>query len=325
MARLDRVTRRKKQQELRRLTRLVMAAYVSDIRGKRILINEVEAAIGDANRLHKLLELDGGDLSQTLEAIREALKTGGDLYGAYNVNSEHATQWISTKGASLVTQINEQQREAIQSVVAAGRTLGEGSRVIALDLVGRIGASGRREGGVVGLNGPQGAAVANALENLRSGDPVKMKLYLQNTRRDRRYDGIVKRAIGEARPVNKTDLHKIIARYEDRLIMTRGETIARTEALEAINSGGQQAVVQQSEGDKLGEDVIVLKTWLTATDGRERDDHADMDGVEIPVDEPWVLPDGSQMMFPTDSSMGAPAGQIINCRCTETYRVVRRD
>lgn len=321
MARLDRVTRRKKQQELRRLTRLVMAAYVSDIRNKKVLIKDVEAAIYDANRLHELLELDGGDLSNTLEAIRESLKVGGQLNGTYDVNSEAATRWIAEKSAELVADISVQQREAIQAVVGAGRALGENPRTMALDLVGRIGASGRREGGVIGLNGPQGEAVSNALINLRSGDPEKMRKYLSNRRRDRRYDGIVKRAMAARKPVNREDLHRIIARYQDRLMKTRGDTVARTETIEAINSGGRQAIKQQLESGRI--EGRVMKTWLHNVVGKEsRDQHEAMNGEQIPIDEPWVLPDGTQMMFPTDTSLGAGADQIINCRCTETYEIL---
>jgi hypothetical protein len=41
-----------------------------------------------------------------------------------------------------------------------------------------------------------------------------------------------------------------------------------------------------------------------------------MTGKEVPQDEPFVLPDGSKMMFPADISLGAPPEQTINCRCT---------
>lgn len=298
-----------------------MAAYISDIRGKKIVIKDVEAAIYDANKLHQLLELDGGDMAGTLEAVRESLKTGGAMNGRFDVNSEAASSWMATKGAALVTEINIQQRDAIRAIVSAGRTLGENPRTIALDLVGRIGANGRREGGVIGLNGPQAEAVANAAKNLKSGDPELMRKYLSNVRRDKRFDGIVNRAIAEGKPVSSADIHKITARYQDRLMVTRGETVARTEALEAINKGGEEAVRQQLESGQLG-DARVFKVWNHNTVGKDsREDHADMDGEEVDIDEPFTLPDGSQMMFPCDTSLGAEADQIINCRCSLSYRV----
>jgi hypothetical protein len=36
---------------------------------------------------------------------------------------------------------------------------------------------------------------------------------------------------------------------------------------------------------------------------------------------PFVLPDGSRMMYPGDTSLGADAGQTINCRCVERFEV----
>src|SRR5699024_7431465 len=110
--------------------------------------------------------------------------------------------------------------------------LGLHPRATALDLVGRVGPTGRREGGVVGLNRPQARAVANARLALSSGDPEHMRDYLQLQRRDRRYDHIVRRRIEAGQPLNERELGTILARYEDRLLQTRGETIARTETIE---------------------------------------------------------------------------------------------
>ena len=39
-----------------------------------------------------------------------------------------------------------------------------------------------------------------------------------------------------------------------------------------------------------------------------------MDGVTVDEDEPFVL-EGGMMMYPHDPSMGADAGEIINCAC----------
>jgi hypothetical protein len=65
------------------------------------------------------------------------------------------------------------------------------------------------------------------------------------------------------------------------------------------------------------------KRWLTARDNRvrvaqgsSRFDHRRMDGVTVPIDEPFVTPAGSRLMYPGDRSLGAPAGEVVNCRCT---------
>jgi hypothetical protein len=47
-----------------------------------------------------------------------------------------------------------------------------------------------------------------------------------------------------------------------------------------------------------------------------------MDGQEVVgFDAPFIAPDGSRMMFPGDTSLGAPGEQTIQCRCFERIRV----
>lgn len=88
---------------------------------------------------------------------------------------------------------------------------------------------------------------------------------------------------------------------------SRSRSIARTETLGAYNGGdwdGAQA---------LGEFGPTHKRWLATTDGRERDSHREANGQVVPMDEPFKVGGGS-MMRP--HALGAPAGEVVNCRCT---------
>lgn len=87
--------------------------------------------------------------------------------------------------------------------------------------------------------------------------------------------------------------------------------IARTETTRVQNSAKMDI---GKEGQRLGFEM--WKRWVATTDGRVREDHLAMNGVEVPQDEPFVLPDGSKMMFPGDISLGADVSQVVNCRCT---------
>ena len=100
-----------------------------------------------------------------------------------------------------------------------------------------------------------------------------------------------------------------------------GDTIriARTETTRIENSA-RQAV--GDEGKRRG--FKMEKVWVATYDDRTRDDHLAMDGVAVPNDEPFVLPDGTKMMFPGDISMGAGANQVCNCRCTMINRIVEK-
>lgn len=88
---------------------------------------------------------------------------------------------------------------------------------------------------------------------------------------------------------------------------SRSRAIARTETLGAYNGGdwdGAQA---------LGEFGPTHKRWLATTDGRERDSHREANGQVVPMSEPFKVGGGS-MMRP--HALGAPAGEVVNCRCT---------
>lgn len=95
--------------------------------------------------------------------------------------------------------------------------------------------------------------------------------------------------------------------------------IARTETTRVQNSAKTDI---GKEGQRLGFDME--KVWVATTDGRVREDHLAMNGVAVPQDEPFVLPDGSKMMFPGDVSMGADVSQVVNCRCTIVERIKKK-
>ncbi len=64
--------------------------------------------------------------------------------------------------------------------------------------------------------------------------------------------------------------------------------------------------------------VKMTKTWLSARDERVRSQHASMDGVTIPYEEDFILPDGSRGKAP--GLIGEPQHDI-NCRCIITVNV----
>lgn len=60
------------------------------------------------------------------------------------------------------------------------------------------------------------------------------------------------------------------------------------------------------------------KKWNTIIDGREREWHEEANGTELPLDEPFEI-NGELLMYPLDTSLGAGADNIANCRCWLTY------
>ena len=193
-------------------------------------------------------------------------------------------------------------------------------RAAALEIVGRINrATGRREGGVIGLTSQQAGYVRNMRAEL--GDPERMAGYFDRTCRDKRFDRLVKRAMAKGEPVSRADIDRIAWRYADRLLKLRGDTIARTEAINAMRAGQHEGFRQLVDSGRVRDDQIE-RTWSATPDLSTRHDHVAMNGTKLRgMGKLWTLPDGSLMEFPGDTGHGAKASEVINCRCTEKYRI----
>ncbi len=66
------------------------------------------------------------------------------------------------------------------------------------------------------------------------------------------------------------------------------------------------------------ETVLFHKRWDSLGDSLVRDTHLDADGQEVPSQEPFLV-GGFELMYPADSSLGAPLSEIAGCRCSARY------
>lgn len=273
---------------------------------------------------------------QPLEAkITEAFTAGGQGAVAsmpaavsigfrFDPGNQRAAQIIRTTAGNLITGLVQNEIDQARAFLAEGMASGRSPRAVGLDLVGRVSrATGQREGGLIGLSGPQRAFVESAKAELASGDPALLRNYLTRGRRDRRYDAAVRRAIQTGKPVPADTARTMTTRYAARLTQLRGEIIARTEGIPAIRAAKHEAYQQLVDDGRVDAQDIV-RGWSTTTDGRQRDTHDAMNGQEVRgLDAPFVSPSGARFRYPGDSSLGAPAKEIIACRCDE-YLAVRK-
>nr|DAR10158.1 MAG TPA: minor capsid component [Caudoviricetes sp.] len=72
---------------------------------------------------------------------------------------------------------------------------------------------------------------------------------------------------------------------------------------------------QYSKAVKAGK---TKKKWIDVGDKRERKTHLEVGGTTLPIDEPFSVGD-SLLQFPKDTSLGASAEAIVNCRCSIQY------
>src|SRR5690606_20056894 len=136
---------------------------------------------------------------------------------------------------------------------------------------------------------------------LRSDDPSVMARYFTRVRRDRRFDAAVRKAMNAGRPVDSETASRIIGRYRARLLDLRGETIARTETMAALNQSGIEAMQQAVDSGAVKADTVT-KIWHTARDPRVRDSHAAQDRQSVGLES--VFSNG--LMYPGDPA-GGPA------------------
>lgn len=262
------------------------------------------------NAISQAFNGGGAATTRGLPLLREP--GGGQLVIRFDARNLRAEQWLRDHSSRLITGIIEDQRTGIRQALVAGMEAGKNPRSTALDIVGRINrASGRREGGIIGLTACQEQFARNYLDELLSGDPARMRNALERVRRDKRFDRTVLKAIREGQPVDAEVASRMVGRYHDRLLMLRGETIARTETMAALNESQVEAMRQAVEGGV--DPTTIFKAWHSASDNRVRHSHQVMHGQEVGLDERFQSPSGALLRYPGDPE--APAEEIINCRC----------
>ncbi len=94
--------------------------------------------------------------------------------------------------------------------------------------------------------------------------------------------------------------------YREKLEKWQCRRIAQTESMIGMAEAGAVAAGTL--------DVPFTKQWCVSGLGNTRPSHEAMDGVIVDENEPFEL-EGGLLLYPHDTSMGADAGEIINCAC----------
>jgi len=309
--------------------RTAFLASMAQVRSN-IAMQALEQAIarGDVQAAFDALRIDQAALYALDEAIVAAFVAGGRyqmdsvvtatrrfpqgrrIVQSFGGRNERAERIARDLGSRLVTEVVDDTRAMVAQTIRGGLELGQNPRRTALDITGRM-VSGRRQGGLVGLHSQQAGYVQNMRRELT--DPATMRNYFTRGRRDRRFDGLVRRAIAEGRPVAQVDIDRIAGRYSDRLLNLRGERIARTETLKSLNAGRQEGIDQLIDNGRITA-AQVQRKWDATGDARTRETHRAADGQTVSNDEPFTV-GGYRLNYPGDTSLGASAAETVNCRC----------
>jgi hypothetical protein len=236
------------------------------------------------------------------------------VVGRFSAGDPRSARWLTNHSSTLIREIIEEQRELAREKLAQGMREGRNPRSLVDDLVGIFDRSKQqRVGGIIGLTRQQAEWGATAEAELR--DPARWGEYLRRKRRDKRLDRVLRRAQREGRGLTADEARKLRARYEDRLLALRGETIARTEAITALHQGQDAAIRGLVDGGKVNASQV-KRVWDATGDSRTRSSHLAMEGQRVGMDEPFTTPSGARLLYPSDTSLGASASETIQCRCT---------
>lgn len=258
-------------------------------------------------------EAGGNFTSAALPIIQ--LSDGFKVKFQFNIRNPAAERWLSEHSSTLIKDILDDQRSMIRAFLQAGLAAGNNPRTTALDLVGRISASGRRENGVIGLTSSQEQWLRNYSDALRSDNPRDSLVYKL---RDARFDRAVINAAESGETIPASILDKMETVYTNRALRYRAEQIGLNESMTALHVAQDMAMEQAVASGAISQDAVT-EQWHTAEDNRVRDSHDTMDGQEIAMGEMFVTGAGNQIAFPHDP--GAPIEETAGCRCWRSFSV----
>lgn len=309
---LDGVYRVRSQAQIDAIARALERGDVETaIRGVGIdptSFRNLDKTIGEA------FEAGGEFTARQFPAVRQA---GLRTIIQFNIRNAAAERWLREYSGSLIREVVDDQRFMVRQILTAGMVDGLNPRSVALDLVGRVNpATGRREGGIIGLTSTQAQWVRNYEEELR--DPASFGDALTRKLRDKRFDAAVNKAIRTGDPIPAATRDAMVRNYRNRALRYRAETIARTEAMRSLHAAQDEAVRQAIESGSIQASQVQF-VWRTARDKRVRDTHWVMDGDKVRLGESFVTGSGARLRYPADPE--GPAEETINCRCFRETKI----
>ena len=212
-------------------------------------------------------------------------RTRAELVVRFQGQHPRAVAWAQRNAGQYITELSDGVRQSAREVLARGIAENRPPDQLARDLVGRVRkGSRRRSGGVIGLD----------------------------TRRAEWLESYRRKLIAEGRPADQ--ITRMTHVRANKLLRQRGQAIARTETIGALNAGRFEGMRQITESGVVAEDAVT-KSWDATGDALTRPAHAQMEGQTVKLNEPFVSPTGARLMHVGDPSLGAGPEDVANCRC----------
>lgn len=304
-----------------RITRLYEALRAGDVQGAVDAVGIDNAAFNDLRAA--VLDTYGKAGLTTINGHQWIYPDGSRAVVRWNMANPRAEEFARQIGTGLITNATDDMQAAVRDIIADGYAFGRKWDDIARDIVGRVGPSGQRSGGIVGLSRQQTQWLINLRAKLDNGDyrgVLDMSLL-----KDKRLRAMVENAMKDGRALSAAQMARIVQNYERNALLSRGLTIARTETLKAIEEGKYESWKQGLEKTGVPEQFIIREWRHTARAARDRPWHQAFSGAKVRgMQVPFVLPSGAAMLHSHDTSYGAGPREVVNCLCQTKYYIDRK-
>jgi hypothetical protein len=228
------------------------------------------------------------------------------IFDARHIRGE---QQLSQYGAKFVQGVTDDTKAMLRTALTDSLSRGQGAKAAAKTIRDMIGLTDSQAGWAINLRRKLETDPKGLLSEF-AADGYKL--------RDKRLDGIVRRAVKAEKPIAAADVEKIVTAYQNRAIRWRALNIARTETLRAVQAGNFEAYQQAVDSGKVAVQSV-RKVWNSAQDNRVRHTHRELNGESVGLKESFVSVSGARLRYPLDPL--APLDETINCRCGLTYRL----
>ena len=323
-SRADRILTQQERAMIREFLRSVSRSRVS------LDIDEIERLVNENNIPEIVRRIEGigaavagsaaTALTVSAEDVADFLTRETGITITYDRANPRAVELLRDSRRRIIGNINGNARQVIENELVVGVLDGRNPRETARAIQNTIGLNPHLQGAVnryrrLLTEGEDGRPAAASLNNLRRlihpdnptpRSPQEVRL-IQSTIQE-----IERARLPSSNALSDQQVTKLVNRYRTRLIRYRAERIARTETLRALNEGSEEMFAQGIQHGGLIEEDEVVRTWVTAGDGRVRDSHSYMHRQQRGFGQPFTSGDGNSLRWPGD---GGPA-ESVNCRCT---------